>query len=117
MSGHCGIGAKYYINILKLKTDILKSRTKDEGDTARYPSVSIHVFTEWSLGEVKNPESGASELYDPQVLLSNGEATWLEPLSRHWLYPAPYPGKVQWLPPTAGPGIEGSEALMMSKTY
>ena len=62
--------------------------------------------------EVKNPESGASELYHPQVLLCNGEATWLEPLSRHWFNPAPsYPGKVQWLPPTAGLGIEGSEVI------
>ena len=52
--------------------------------------------------EVKNTETGASELYDPQVVLRNGEATWLEPLSGHWFHPAPkFPGKVDWVPPTA----------------
>ena len=52
--------------------------------------------------EVKNTETGASELYDPQVVLRNGETTWLEPLSGHWFHPAPkFPGKVDWVPPTA----------------
>ena len=94
--------------------------TKGDGDTVtplwhQCPS----TFSLWSLREVKNLETGASELYHPQVLLRNGEATWLEPLSRHWFHPAPkYPGKVQWLPPTAGPpNFEGSEALRKWKTY
>lgn len=93
--------------------------TKGDGDTVtplwhQCPS----TFSLWSLREVKNLETGASELYHPQVLLRNGEATWLEPLSRHWFHPAPkYPGKVQWLPPTAGPpNFEGSEALRKWKT-
>eukprot|EP00434_Breviolum_minutum_P003938 symbB.v1.2.003461.t1/scaffold194.1/size275082/22 len=52
--------------------------------------------------EVKNTETGASELYDPQVVLRNGETTWLEPLSGHWFHPTPkFPGKVDWVPPTA----------------
>lgn len=75
---------------------------------------SIHILILVTKFEVKDPESGASELYHPQVLLSDGKATWLEPLSRHWFDPAPYPGKVQWLPATAGPGVvSGREVLMM----
>ena len=66
--------------------------------------------------EVKNTETGASELYDPQVVLRNGEATWLEPLSGHWFHPAPkFPGKVDWVPPTAkaaAGSLDQNKALM-----
>jgi len=66
--------------------------------------------------EVKNTETSASELYDPQVVLRNGETTWLEPLSCHWFHPAPkFPGKVDWVPPAAkaaAGSLDQNKALM-----
>ncbi len=80
--------------------------TNSDDTVAR--SWKFFVFPCWSR-EVKNTETGASELYDPRVVLCNGETTWLEPLSGHWFHPAPkFPGKVDWLPPTAKAAAAGS---------
>ena len=58
--------------------------------------------------EVKNPDSGASEFYNPQVLIRDPKAVRLEPLSQHFFHPAPvFPGKVRWLPATAQPRPDG----------
>ena len=117
------------VAISKSKFALLKGITIKHPDVPESSNIQLHPDGEFDMEttltleegeeilgfqfhEVKDPESGASELYHPQVLLSDGKATWLEPLSRHWFDPAPYPGKVQWLPATAGPGVvSGREVI------
>ena len=53
-------------------------------------------------------ETGASEWYHPHVLFRTLEKTYVEPLSRHFFYPAPFPGRRRWLPATAKPTLNGT---------
>jgi hypothetical protein len=68
--------------------------------------------------EVK--DGGASEFYDPQVLIRDATAVRMEPLSQHFFKPSPeFPGKLRWLPATAQPDpegkVQGSEARSRKK--
>ena len=70
--------------------------------------------------EVKDADSGASEFYNPHVLIRDSKAVRLEPLSQHFFYPVPaWPGKVRWLPATAQPRpdgqVKGSEVRMVEE--
>ena len=59
--------------------------------------------------EAKNSETGASEWYDPHILIRALEKMYVEPLSRHIFYPAALlPGRRRWLPATAKPAFDGT---------
>jgi len=65
-------------------------------------------------------DGGASEFYDPQVLIRDATAVRMEPLSQHFFKPSPeFPGKLRWLPATAQPDpegkVQGSEARSRKK--
>eukprot|EP00434_Breviolum_minutum_P004708 symbB.v1.2.004149.t1/scaffold235.1/size321457/8 len=64
-------------------------------------------FVGFQFFEVKNSETGASEWYHPHVLIRTSEKTYVEPLSRHFFSPAPFPGRRRWLPATAKPTLNG----------
>ncbi|CAL1152301.1 unnamed protein product [Cladocopium goreaui] len=60
----------------------------------------------FQVKEVK--DGGASEFYDPQVLIRDATAVRMEPLSQQFFKPSPeFPGKLRWLPATAQPDPEG----------
>lgn len=51
--------------------------------------------------------SAATWHYNPYVLVRTGDRVTLEPLSGHVLWPVPkYPGRIQWMPPSAKPTAE-----------
>eukprot|EP00434_Breviolum_minutum_P004704 symbB.v1.2.004147.t1/scaffold235.1/size321457/6 len=113
------------INVAKSKFSMLKSI---EMRHPEYPSCKVQLhpaeeqdlevtftleeneeFVGFQFFEVKNVDTGASEWYHPDVLIRTSEKTYMEPLSRHFFYPAAsFPGRRRWLPATAKPTFDGT---------
>eukprot|EP00434_Breviolum_minutum_P027196 symbB.v1.2.024055.t2/scaffold2246.1/size98716/4 len=112
------------INIAKSKFSMLKSI---EMRHPEHPSCKVQLhpaeeqdlevtftleeneeFVGFQFFEVKNSETGASEWYHPHVMIRSSEKTHVEPLSRHFFYPAPFPGRRRWLPATAESAFDGT---------